>query len=405
MIAALRQQPVEAALESSRGCMSTHRHRGNGLWHERRLTSARRSRRSARGRSAHVTKALTALATGRSAKVTSVGVKCPVLSVHSPASAVTGGCLGGERCHTAQTTQIVVWNDCGHFHRTKSCPRQFGHAHQSLVRRASAPRLIAAPRRRAGCTDRSASGCPRWRRRAGRTRSVGPAGAGMPRPQSVSSVMSSGTPAVMPDANRLGAMASTRIPRSAQIAGHGQAHAGDRRLGRGVRDQTRLPSVSRQRCGVDDDPALVVLGGVAAHVHRRQPADIEGGHRVQINHRTEGFEVMWPGTRRYVRPPSVRTPARGRHRNMQATEVRHRLLQDGFGPVEVGDLDRVEPLGVGVVPGPGWRRRRHARSSASAVARPRPRRAADDHGLLAGDDHVINPRAPVTQGRSRVRWR
>ena len=47
---------------------------------------------------------------------------------------------------------------------------------------------------------------------------------------------------------------------AAEVAGHGERHAGDAGLGRGVGDLADLALEGRDRRGVDDDAALVVLG-------------------------------------------------------------------------------------------------------------------------------------------------
>src|SRR4029077_14441418 len=93
---------------------------------------------------------------------------------------------------------------------------------------------------------------------------------------------------------------------------------------------------------------VFALGGVATHVHRRQAADVEGGHRVQIDDGAEGSEVVRAVIA--IRAAAQgRAAAGGRHRDVPAAEVRNRLLQNGFGRVEVGDLDRVEVITTGVL--------------------------------------------------------
>ena len=140
-------------------------------------------------------------------------------------------------------------------------------------------------------------------------------------------------------------------------------------------------------------------GVVAAHVHRRQAADVEGGHRVQIDDGAEGIEVVRAVIA--VRAAAQgRAASGGRHRDVQATEVRDRLLQNGFGRAEVGHLDRVEPFaaGVSLVEDGDVGTARGERLGGRPA---QTRCAADDHGLLPSDVHDINSRAPATQGRSR----
>ena len=83
---------------------------------------------------------------------------------------------------------------------------------------------------------------------------------------------SSGMPSVSPVANRLGAMASTRMPMLPRSRAIGQAHARDGGLGRGVGDLPDLALERGDRRGVDDDAALlglVVDRILLAHLPRR----------------------------------------------------------------------------------------------------------------------------------------
>ena len=162
----------------------------------------------------------------------------------------------------------------------------------------------------------------------------------------------------------------------AEVARHGQAHAGDTGLGGGVGDLPDLALEGRDRRGVDDDAALVVLRLVLGHVGGRQPADVEGGDEVEIDDatgRTPGRAGRsWSSSasrcrrrrwsRTTCRPPS------------SSTAVCQRLLGAG----EVGDVDRVELAADA-------RRRPPCRRSPRGPGSPRWRPAAVSNSALTRD--------------------
>src|SRR5271168_521192 len=188
-----------------------------------------------------------------------------------------------------------------------------------------------------------------------------------------------------------------------EVACHGQAHARDSGFGRGVGDLPDLALERRDRRGVDDDAALLVLGFVLAHVAGRQPADIERGDEVEIDDRLEGLEIVRTG----FRHGPLRDAATGRgHRDVQAAEFVDRGLQRFLGSGEVGDVHRVEVAADSgrdiLAVGPFAVKDRDAGTTGVqqlGAGAAHARGAADDDDLLAVDLH---PNLLVCSGSARA---
>ena len=143
----------------------------------------------------------------------------------------------------------------------------------------------------------------------------------------------------MPVLNRLGAIATDRMPRLPRSRAIVEHHARDAGLGGRVRDLADLTLERGDRRGVDDDAALVVLGLVLRHVPRLEPVEVERRDQVELDDPPEVVERV----RAVLAERAHRdAAARGVHRDVQPAERVDRVGQRELDALVVDDVDRVE---------------------------------------------------------------
>src|SRR6185437_130670 len=78
----------------------------------------------------------------------------------------------------------------------------------------------------------------------------------------------------------------------AQIACHRQTHSSDTGLGSGIGDLTYLAFEGGDGGRVDDDTTLFILGLIANHVRRGEPADVERCDQIEVDDLTKLIEAV-----------------------------------------------------------------------------------------------------------------
>ena len=206
-----------------------------------------------------------------------------------------------------------------------------------------------------------------------------------------------------PVLKRLGAMAR-RGYQAAQVAGHGEHHAGDPGLGGGVGHLPDLPLEGSDRRSVDDDAALAVLGVVLGHGFGLEPVEVERADQVELNGARKSSMGCGPSLLRVrlaipprrCSPQCAGHPARPRRRRWRLRSGRRR----GCPP-----RGTCRPTPWPLRPrrrwaGPRWRHQRPFAQQLGGRLR-HARCAPDNDGLLSLDLHALGS-SPVSN--PAVEW-